>query len=451
MKFEDQLCDGWDEMLEPQHGPRVWVILAIVVGILAVIALPVFADCREAMCVVDGGCSGVVVTPSGIVLSAKHCDPPERVAIELASGQRVAARRLYVDPEPEGVIVFQAERQSAPYSFAPVAGAVPPAGSEIRILGYEGADRRNLVELVGTLTGSAMMRMDAAGPQYRANVADVQAMHGMSGGPAISSEGEVIGLISAGDPSSTVLVRHERLMRALQAIDGEPRRPQLVAFVSIGCAPCERFKADLKAGQFREYDVELVTWNAQAQTWSDGGKAFREARDAIAEIPKSDRAFPMFWLRGTKAARVGYRSERGLIQWIGEIVKDLGRFVFGAPPVPGVPPIDESERAPDPIDGLPAPPSPEPFERSELIRLRSEIEEVISSVRDLKADGEQFKDSGLIGKARLIDDLKRDVDRLRGSVSTVKKTASRIREDPLHHLWTGLIAALGGIIRRRFT
>ncbi|MBD3674357.1 MAG: trypsin-like peptidase domain-containing protein, partial [Planctomycetaceae bacterium] len=94
------------------------------------------AGVREAIVTIDGSCSGVCVSDSGLVLTAKHCRHPERVRVRFPD-RTVSAVRLYVAPKPEGVVVFDCEGDG--YPFLDVAAAAPKRGDPVTAVGYSKA------------------------------------------------------------------------------------------------------------------------------------------------------------------------------------------------------------------------------------------------------------------------------------------------------------------------
>lgn len=202
------------------------------------------ADVRDAV-VKIGGCSGVCVDPSGLVLTAKHCDHPETVTVEFP-GRTVSAQRVYEAPETEGPVVFDCEGDG--YPFAAVADQVPPAGSPVWSLGYpnEGGVR-TLRRADGVLLSGGQFRF--RGGLFQANVVSFRTVGGWSGGPLFDADGQVVGLLNSGDCLMSVFISFAATRRAFDvARNGvqttTPDRQTLHVFGSGSCGPCQQFKSD---------------------------------------------------------------------------------------------------------------------------------------------------------------------------------------------------------------
>lgn len=201
------------------------------------------ADVRDAV-VKIGGCSGVCVDPSGLVLTAKHCDHPETVTVEFP-GRTVSAQRVYEAPETEGPVVFDCEGDG--YPFAAVADQVPPAGSPVWSLGYPNQDGvRTLRRADGVLLSGGQFRF--RGGLFQANVVSFRTAGGWSGGPLFDANGRVIGLLNSGDCLTSVFISFAATRRAFDVardrVESAPERPTLHVFGSGSCGPCQQFKSD---------------------------------------------------------------------------------------------------------------------------------------------------------------------------------------------------------------
>lgn len=395
---------------------------------------------RDYVVLVDQGCSGVLVSPQGHVLTAKHCEPPAKVVVRLADGRRVSAERVYVDSDVEGVVVFDCEGDG--YPALRISESPPVVESTVLLCGYRNADPEDYQERQAEVLGAQVTNSDRYS-NYKANVVGGDAFPGMSGGPAVDSAGAVVGLVSAGSPGRTMLVRHNQIVRALAG------KPTLVAFVTTNCRPCELFLSDHRGGAFSEFNVEVVNFDGQTGTWSDGGTAFKDASAALAKIPKAERGFPTFWVRGTTEAKVGYREQRGLIQWVFHAFDTILKGIFGGNS--GPPQFPTNSDSPGLIELGEMPVPPDTAEQGEVERLRQQIgdlrEKLVKAIEDVK----QFKEAGIIGKIGMIDDLMRDKDEIVADVKDARLTAENIMTDPLPHLWSLILGLAGGLLKKRFT
>lgn len=188
-----------------------------------------------------GDCSGVCVDPTGLVLTAKHCDPPP-VALVRFRDRTVLARRVFLAAETEGPVVFDCEGEGFP--CAPLADAVPPVGANVRSCGYvRGGSSRQLRWASGSLIGGATFEF--RGGTFRGNLAGFVTGPGWSGGPLLNANGEVCGLLNSSSCATSVFISFKAVRQANQAArDQLSSKPTLYVFGSTNCGPCVAFKQD---------------------------------------------------------------------------------------------------------------------------------------------------------------------------------------------------------------
>lgn len=388
-----------------------------------------------------GGCTGFVVE-GDLLVTAKHCRHPETISVPL-QGKTVSGRRVYVPEGDDGPVVFRLE--GGPYESLPFARRKPEVGEAVYSLGYPGG---NWARIEGKVVG---------GDGKDVNYTNHRIATGNSGGPLLNADGEVIGValsvatdvavhrsVFAGWSATTAALRAAQSRGA--AGNGTP---VVVVFASERCAPCRRLERDVKAGRFRGYDFRFVTWNEKTERWSHPD-LYREFWTSCR--PKPDGlAFPTIWVRGTDRYRVGYSAERrnGLLNWLAGAVKHLLEGLFGG---------HEPIRPPIPEGGGPAPPpengTPSPAPTQELVdKLVRDLAAFRDDAKQTRADFQQFRDAGVVGKIRAIARLKSDKDvaleRLDAVKSDVESLRGGFRERPLQFLW-GLLGILSGLVHRRF-
>jgi hypothetical protein len=282
------------------------------------IAVPVSAATRDAV-VRIGGCSGVCVDPAGIVLTAKHCGLTANETVVFPETGSVTARRIYVGPEAEDVVVFDCAGDGWPY--VTVADAVPPAGSRVQTLGYPGsvAGQRNpgrgLMMAEGTLLGGGEQTVLQNGQplgNFLANRTDLVTGPGWSGGPLFDKQDHVIGILSAGDEKSTLFISWAATRRAFDSavtLQLPQNKPSLLIFGYENCDPCRRLKRDMAAGRFSRYDVEYVDVETTV-----GRERYRELVRVLekATNERQPEGFPAFHLSGRASLHVGYPERTGL-------------------------------------------------------------------------------------------------------------------------------------------
>lgn len=238
-------------------------------------ASPVFSErqqfeLRQAVVTVNGCCTGVIVTPDGLVLTAKHCEIEETATIGFPDGKKLPAKRLWVSERSEGAVALKLEGGSFPFSEV---GPVPQKGARVFTIGYPTG---RYAYLEGELLGAG----DVDG--VRLNVTNFRVSPGHSGGPLFDEKGRVIGLASAASvdvatPSGverseqrSYWIPASECGRAIAASGNyyhapPPRqRNTLLAFKTTWCAPCQQFEKDyadnrdgLRDALDGTYDVEF--------------------------------------------------------------------------------------------------------------------------------------------------------------------------------------------------
>lgn len=215
----------------------LWNRFFVVAFVLA-ISSTASAAVSDAVVLVDD-CSGVCVDPSGLVLTAKHCDHPPVVVVRFKD-RTVSARRVYVCPETEGPVVFDCDGEGFP--FARLAEIVPPNGEKVWSAGYPDlAGRRELRWASGPMLGGSNFRYQ--GGAFRGNVVGFSTGPGWSGGPLFNQEGKVCGLLDSSDSCTSVFITFAATREAYVACRNRPAtKPTLYVFGSVHCGPCLKFK-----------------------------------------------------------------------------------------------------------------------------------------------------------------------------------------------------------------
>lgn len=424
----------------------------VVFASLLLAGMAVCAGERNAVIKV-GGCTGFVVEQD-LLVTAKHCRHPRDVTVRIG-GRDVSARRVITYTGEDGPVVFHLA--GGPYESLPVATEKPAIGDRVYSLGYPGG---NWARIEGEIVG---------GNGEDLNYTNHRIATGNSGGPLLNARGEVIGVALHVDADISVhrsgfagwRVTTEAIRRAKQLTDGGSGsaelhrigRPVVVVFSSESCAPCQQLERDVRAGYFDDYEFVFVRWNESAGQWTrpDLHREFWQA----CNPDRASLGFPTIWVKGTDRYRVGYSAERrsGFLGWLAAAVRHLIEGIIGREEPPRFPipdtPVPEQPRSPPAVE-----PAPQQNETQQLIgRLLADVSALRDEASKTKADLEQFKASGVIGKIRAIARLKSDKDEALERVEAVKADVAalrnRFRENPLQFLW-GLVGVLSGLIHRRF-
>lgn len=246
---------------------HAWLAALILAGIAATVAAG-DRDRERAAVVQIGGCSGVIVDPAGLVMTAKHCDLAEIERVVIGEYE-ILAVRVYVSPETEGPLVYDCVGTG--YPWAPVAETVPDRGEPVHTIGYplvEGRRQRREVDGIVQRGGRFRFR----GEYFLGNMTDLPVSEGWSGGPLFNDRGEVIGLANAGDGSGSIFISHAATRAAwLAAMSLHSSRPRLLIATDLYCNACLRFLGDYAgdAGFRREiqehYQVIVVDVRAHPE------------------------------------------------------------------------------------------------------------------------------------------------------------------------------------------
>lgn len=213
-------------------------------------------DVRDATVQVDG-CSGVCVHPSGLIMTANHCDHKDTVTVEFERPPReVTAHLVYRTEKTEGPVVFDCEGEGYPYAL--VGDAVPMQFSPVWSCGYP--EKRPGVNVRSCANGILLRggSFEYRGGTFNGNIASFYTGSGWSGGPLFNSENRVIGLLSSGSDVDSVYISFTDTRAAYDTalqrikddgssespVDAAGGRPTLYVFTDKACIPCQRFKDD---------------------------------------------------------------------------------------------------------------------------------------------------------------------------------------------------------------
>lgn len=227
------------------------------------------------------GCSGVCVDPSGLVLTARHCNLPATVTVRFKN-RTVTATRLFVCREVEGPVVYDCDGDG--YPFLPIAATAPQVGERVWSCGYPHLNgRRELRWANGpTLRWSTF---EYVGGSFNGNVVGFVTAPGWSGGPLLNAKAEVCGLLNSSDCATSVFISSAAVRQAYEAVRAShpanlpatTGQPRLYVFGSVTCGPCRKFKDDYASNTtFRQqlesrFTVEFVDADKQVDLTSQFG------------------------------------------------------------------------------------------------------------------------------------------------------------------------------------
>jgi hypothetical protein len=307
----------------------LWCML---LGLLPTVAL---ASVDEAIVMVDG-CSGVCVDPSGIVLTAKHCDLPAEVNIRFKH-RAVHAVRVYESSDTEGPVAYDCDGEG--YPTLPVAATAPVIGEKLWSFGYPSLNgQRALRRNCGPLLRWGTFKY--AGGEFNGNVLGFGCGSGWSGGPLVNAKGEVCGLLNSSDDRTSVFISSAAVRQAYvtarqklekPAVQSQPQLPELLVFGTPTCSPCLQFKADLNSNR----NFSALLRSTYELVWVDINQRPEMAKKyGIEQVP--------VFISEQGIRIVGYIGPEDLLTGLG----------LKAKPDPAPPPMTE----PVPVTGEPSSP-----------------------------------------------------------------------------------------------
>lgn len=396
--------------------------LAILAAGLAFTLLPIFAGLARgadapgappASVVKIGGCSGVCVDPSGVILTVKHGDHGRQSIVEFPEIGAVATHKVYESPETDGTVVFVAD-SGGPFPSSPLASAPPAVGSKVYSWAWpaNGHGARNLTYGEGSVSGSALIPppigLNPLSPKYRVNlVPGLICDSGWSGGPLFNEAGEVCGLCSSGSADHSCWIGFGDIRTAVlstkpDALIAEARTATRIVdvYTSPGCAPCEMLKMDVAAGKFAGCSFQ---WH---------------------EAPEGMNTPTIVYL---EQEQVGYFGPSSLQTWFA---------------------VCEKSATPDPTPVVEAPTPRRRTPVDDLAAVRVQVSELLKDIGE-------FKEAGVIGKVREINDLRADIAATQDMVAEAKSEWELVREDykaatDEHPWYYGVPAVVLGVIKRRY-
>ncbi|WP_197441941.1 S1 family peptidase [Thalassoglobus polymorphus] len=385
----------------------------------------------------DGGlCSGVVVDPSGVVLTAKHCGADDTIEVVLHGTQeRLQAVKIMEDGPPEGAVAYRLP--AGKYDFYPVGSGPPKTGDEVYSIGYPSGQ---FAYGSGTVIRDSLASTSWAEGLFFQNITDLTASPGWSGGPLFNSNGGVIGLCSNGGEGYTAFVSYGSIVRTYYQAITQGSKVVVFTLPDKQCGPCDRLKKAIDDGQFPGYSFQVVTYR--------DGVGFDDEELAAAfsqECPSAaGKGFPIIWVPGSgpNGYQAGYQSRRPVMAFL-ERVANL--VIHGPQPKfrPG-----GIQPQPDPVS-IDTEAIQENAKRAaaEMVKtLETELQELREHLGNARGEIETLRaeDAGILEKIQAVSALRNEAKAGKESVIAIREAAS-----PLSVL--GLLGGIvTGIVRRRW-
>jgi len=352
-----------------------------------------------------GGASGVVVHPSGYILTAQHVVQRRKTLDVKVNGVAYSGKVVYDGPYDNIDEAAVLKIDAKDLEYVSCADAMPVPGDRVWTCGFPGG---NFAKLSGKVIRVGDYDYKSPGVRVKQGIeCDFWALPGNSGGPLFNSEGLLIGLCNAGsdrgDKPWSGWVGLASLKAAFrnngdQVEIGVPQARRVVVYVFSRndgtCPPCTRMHNEIPEGP-------LAGTRIIVKYVSPDDKEL-VARACAATGKEWPERVPLTWVEGSNKWQVGYTTRSGFLDFLRFCVVDIPVAVFefiasslgGSPqpepqpiPAPGgvIPPIAETPTEPEgdqiaeaptvPTGGL-FPPTPEDLARTTDLDL-SGIEVVI--------------------------------------------------------------------------
>lgn len=389
--------------------------------------------------------SVVFISPNRAV-TAEHI-PFNQQSYVKTSGKKNQVRLIY-EPFRDGIDQVRFISVSGgPYEFVNV-GNRPQIGDRVFTYGFPGGAPYRSEGKVTTNVGVDLHAFEY--PPEMMIVCDFPIGSGNSGGGLFNESGELIGIASSTSETQSYWIgtevievairptpqqlevirsrsprlspgRSELSQQKYQRVDSKQR---VVVFTlpDKQCPPCDKFKADDKAGKFPGFEFEYVTYYPDLAKWDK--PELHEAFRKECRPKESSLGTPVLWFPGTGKYRQGYDTSQGLLVWLRDALRFVMAPILGRPPSNRVPTIASpvAPVAPDDVYGV-AKGIPD-----QLREIGTEASEALQIARGLK-------DAGLIEKVKLLGEAKsktanlsEDVEQLKSSVATISEGREELKK-----------------------
>jgi hypothetical protein len=289
---------------------------------------------------IDGRYSGVVVSPSGLLLTADHCGLSRQVTVKFNNGQTRTAKLIYAPPQ-NGVDESQLYQilGGGEFPFVTIAESDPKVGDSVTSAGFPG---NKYLEKSGLVTGVNFSV--AKNPQFQYSlhngvVTDWKSGEGASGGPLLNNQGHLIGLLSmSGQQELSYWIGLESIRQSIVAASYPSREQRTIMFSDPSNPECIKFEDEIRS---KRHDIVVVRIT---------DPQFELMRTEYKKYTGSELVkFPTFWLESTNSSKQVATFAIGAIPLI---VKALKFIVHGIARLIAGHPDDEPEQyvAPLPVE-----------------------------------------------------------------------------------------------------
>lgn len=350
-----------------------------------------------------GNGSGVIVSPSGLILTADHVSDQSNLDVMFSNGSRLKARLVYSPPRNgiDEAQVYQIVGEGQ-FPFSRIADGVPAVGSSTHGMGYS---KNRLTFISGTLTNNSFdhdQSREFNNGLRGGVVTNSSSLDGMSGGPLFNENGEIIGLLSMSNELSYWIGLgsiKDSISRAVRPLNSQ----RLIMFAKPGDRDCEMYKRDILNSN---YAVTVV---------STDDPNFDQIHDEYKKFTGSSiQKYPTFWVESTAKSRAeSYRPGflGTILGWFRSIIGSIIHLIFGSPAPQPPPAYTGRDLPPIPLE------SPEALDSSNLTV-------IILAAKQDTGFAKGIATKALLNKA--IGPLKRRINDSLGSRARVEIVAERL-------------------------
>lgn len=329
------------QALHRRYSP---VKTAILIAIIAALASTARGDdlATVELKTRSGSYSGVIISPSGLIVTAEHASKSATISVRMSSGQERTAVLRY-QPPINGVDEAQIYQivGGGEFPFSPLASDLPTVGDKVSATGYAKGELRSQN---GKVTDSGFSSRPDGNYSLDLRdglVTDWASTDGMSGGPLFNDKGEVIGVLSmSGNWPKSYWISLPSILEAVRKSQFPTNKRRLVMFSEPGNRDCELYEKEIEA---TSNGIQVIrTDSEEFPQWKHAYES--STRRALGN-------YPTFWVEGTNRTRSA-KYEPGLLGsilgWFRGIIQAILGGLFGSPPVEA-PERFQRDQAPTPL------------------------------------------------------------------------------------------------------